>query len=148
MVFVIERANPGDRADVERFIAAYQTSEGVKPKPERITWAVDQMIRNRFPGLLLVAREHRAVVGVSLAVYTPSAELGRVLVVNDFFVDPSLRRKGVGRALATRILEEAKAMKIDRIDLEVLPTNADAAGFWKAMGFKTFGRTIYSKDLE
>ncbi len=148
MVFVVERANPGDRPEVERFIAAYHTSEGVRSRPERVTWAVDQMMRNRFPGLLLVAREHRSVVGMALAVYTPSAELGRVLVVNDFFVDPSLRRKGVGRALATRILDEAKAMRIDRIDLEVLPTNPDAAAFWKAMGFKTSGRTIYSKDLE
>jgi len=148
MVFVIERANPGDRPDVERFISAYHASEGVKPRPERITWAVDQMIRNRFPGLLLVAREHRSVVGVALAVYTPSAELGRVLVVNDFFVDPALRRKGVGRSLAARLLEEAKAMKIDRIDLEVLPSNAEAAAFWKAMGFKTLGRAIYSRDFE
>jgi ribosomal protein S18 acetylase RimI-like enzyme len=148
MVFVVERANPGDRVDVERLIAAYHASEGAKPKPERITWAVDQMVRNRFPGLLLVAREHRAVVGVSLAVYTPSAELGRVLVVNDFFVDPALRRKGVGRALANRLIEEAKAMKIDRIDLEVLPTNAEAAAFWKTMGFKTLGRTIYSRGFE
>ena len=145
---LIERASRPDRADVERLIAAYHTSEGVKPKPERITWAVDQGIRNRFPGVVLVARERGTVVGVALAVYSPSAELGRVLVVNDFFVDPSLRRKGVGRALANRLLEEAKAMKIDRIDLEVLPTNAEAAAFWKSMGFKTAGRSIYSRDFD
>ncbi|OGS50333.1 MAG: hypothetical protein A3K65_08135 [Euryarchaeota archaeon RBG_16_68_12] len=148
MVFVVERANPGDREAVERLVTAYIASEGVRPKPERITWAVDQGIRNRFPGVVLVARERGTVVGVALAVYSPSAELGRVLVVNDFFVDPSLRRKGVGRALANRLLEEAKAMKIDRIDLEVLPTNAEAAAFWKSMGFKTVGRSIYSRDFD
>src|SRR5205823_8724063 len=52
---LIERANPTDRADVERLIAAYHTSEGVKPKPERISWAVEQQMKNRFPGVLLVA---------------------------------------------------------------------------------------------
>jgi ribosomal protein S18 acetylase RimI-like enzyme len=144
---LIERANPTDRLDVERLIAAYLTSEGVKPRPERITWAVEQVMRNRVGGVLLVAREKRAVVGVALAVYSPSAEEGRLLVVNDFFVDPAMRRKGVGRALATRLLEEAKAMRVERIDLEVTPTNAAAAAFWKSMGFRTGGRTVYGRDI-
>jgi ribosomal protein S18 acetylase RimI-like enzyme len=144
---LVERANPTDRADVERLVAAYHESEGVKPRPERIAWAVEQQMRNRFPGTLLVAREKRAAVGVALAVYQPSAELGRVLVIQDFYVDPSLRRKGIGRALAARLLEEAKAMRIDRVDLEVFPKNEIAAAFWKKLGFRTGGRTIYSRDL-
>ncbi len=144
---LVERAAPPDRPDVERLIAAYHTSEGVKPRPERISWAVDQILRNRVGGLLLVAREKRVVVGVALAVYQPSAELGRMLVVNDFFVDPALRRKGIGRALATKIVDEAKAMHVDQIDLEVLPTNAAGGAFWKSMGFRNTGRTIYSREF-
>lgn len=144
---LVERAAPPDRPDAERLISAYHASEGLKPRPERISWAVDQVLRNRFPGLLLVAREKRVVVGVALAVYSPSAELGRVLVVNDFFVDPSVRRKGVGRALAAKLLEEAKAMHVDQIDFEILPTNAAAAAFWKSMGYRATGRTIYNREL-
>ncbi len=144
---LVERAVPPDRLDVERLIAAYYVSEGVKPKPERITWAVDQLLKNRFPGVILVAREKRTILGVALAVYQPSAELGRMLVVQDFFVDPATRRKGVGRALATKLLEEAKAMHVDRIDLEILPSNAAAAAFWKSVGFRTLGRTVYSREL-
>ncbi len=144
---LVERAAPPDRADVERLIAAYHASEGVKPRPERITWAVQQILTNRVGGVLLVAREKRVVVGVALAVYQPSAELGRMLVVNDFFVEPSLRRKGIGKALAAKILDEAKAMHIDQIDLEVLPTNTVAAAFWKSVGFRNTGRTIYSRTF-
>src|SRR5213078_3602745 len=131
---LVERANPTDRLDIERLIAAYLTSEGVKPRPERITWAVEQVMKNRVGGLILVGREKKTVVGVALAVYSPSAELGRLLIVNDFFVDPGWRRKGVGRALATRLLEEAKAMRVERIDLEVTPTNATAATFSRIRG--------------
>lgn len=144
---LVERATPADRGGVERLIAAYIASEGGRPKPERVSWAVEQQLKNRFPGILLVARETGSVVGVALAVYTPSAELGRVLVVNDFFVDPAFRRKGVGRALAIRLLEEAKSMRVDRIDLEVLPTNPDATAFWRKMGFSAAGRTVYSREL-
>ncbi len=144
---LVERAAPPDRLDAERLIAAYHASEGLKPRPDRISWAVEQVLRNRVGGLLLVAREKRAVVGVALAVYQPSAELGRVLVLNDFFVDPTMRRKGVGRALAMRLFEEAKAMHVDQIDLEVLPTNAAAAAFWKALGYRSTGRTVYCREL-
>lgn len=144
---LIDRAAPSDHGDVERLIAAYHASEGVAPKPARIRWAVEEQTRRRFPGILLVAREKVSVVGVALAVYQPSAELGKTLVVQDFFVDPAARRKGVGRALAGRLLEEAKAMGIERIDLEVLPTNAAAVSFWTSMGFRTAGRRIYSRDL-
>src|SRR5207247_3326706 len=105
-----------------------------------ITWAVEQVMRNRGGGLILVGREKKTVVGVALAVYSPSAELGRLLIVNDFFVDPGWRRKGVGRALATRLLEEAKAMRVERIDLEVTPTNATAATSWKSTGSRPGGR--------
>jgi ribosomal protein S18 acetylase RimI-like enzyme len=144
---LVERATLADREAIERLITAYITAEGGRPKAERVSWAVEQVLKNRFPGALLVAREKSAVVGVVLAVYTPSAELGRVLVVNDFFVDPGWRRKGVGRALATRLLQEAKAMHVDRIDLEVLPRNPEAVAFWKAIGFTTAGRITYSKDI-
>lgn len=144
---LVERAAPPDRLDIERLIAAYLTSEGVKSRPERITWAVEQVMKNRVGGVLLVAREKKAVIGVALAVYSPSAEEGRLLVLNDFFVDPAWRRKGVGRALAQRLLEEAKAMRVERIDLEVTPTNATAAAFWKSMGFRTGGRTVYGRDI-
>lgn len=143
----VERAAPRDRSDVERLIAAYHASEGIVPHPERIAWAVDGRLRNSSPGVLLVAREREAVVGVALAVYAPSAELGRVLVVQDFFVDPSARRRGVGRALATRLLDEAKAMGIDRIDLEILPGNEAAAAFWTSLGFTTEGRTVYARHV-
>ncbi len=146
MAFV-ERAAPPDRPDVERLIAAYHASEGVKPRPERISWAVDQILRNRVGGILLVAREKRVVVGVALAVYQPSAELGRMLVLNDFFVDPAMRRKGIGRALAAKLLEEARARHVDQLDLEVLPANTVAAAFWKAMGFRNTGRTIFSREF-
>src|SRR5437879_9597183 len=143
---LVERANPTDRLDVERLIAAYLTSEAVKPRPERITWAVEQVMKNRVGGVILVAREKKAVVGVALAVYSPSAEEGRLLVLNDFFVDPGWRRKGVGRALATRLLEEAKAMRVERIDLEVTPTNATAATFWNSMVFRKGGYHVCGSE--
>ena len=147
-MIVVERPHMADRADIERLISEYHVSEGLTPQADRIEWAVSLALRNQFPGILLIARDETKIVGVALGTYSPSAELGRVLMVNDFYVKPPARRKGVGRQLARKLLEEAKRMWIDQVDLEVLPANTIAANFWESLCFRTQGRRIYSLDLK
>src|SRR6266852_2478871 len=146
-MITIRQANLSDREEIEKLIAEYHTSEGLTPIKERIAWAVDQQLRRESPGLLLVARDKDTIVGVALAVYTPSAELGRVMTVNDFFVKPDHRRKGVGRELAKHMVEECRRMKIDEIGLEVLMGNKTAASFWKSMGFRRADRFLFRRKL-
>lgn len=144
---IVRRAIAADRAEVERLIAEYHISEGVEPKPGRIAWAVRQILRKRSMGILLVACERRAIRGVALGAFQPSAELGLTLVVHDFFVEPAFRRKGVGTALAKRLLEEARVRKVEEVDLEILPANARARAFWESIGFRPSGRILYSRKV-
>ncbi len=144
----IGQANLSDRKEIQELIAEYHSSEGLTPIKERIAWALDQQLRGRSPGLLLVARNEDTMVGVALAVYTPSAELGRVMTVNDFFVRPDHRRKGVGTELGKRLVEECKSLKVDEIGLEVLSGNETAAAFWRSMGFKPAHRFLFRRKLE
>ena len=143
----IDEANLSDSERIEKLIAEYHKSEGLTPIKERIAWAVDQQLRGQSPGLLLVVREREAIVGAALAVYTPSAERGQVMTVNDFFVRPDHRRKGVGRELAKRFVEECKRIKIDEIGLEVLHANETAASFWRSMSLKPADRFLFMKKL-
>jgi GNAT superfamily N-acetyltransferase len=137
-----------DRDEIEKLIAEYHRSEGLTPIRERIAWAIDQQLRGKSPGLLLVARDEDTIVGVALAVYTPSAELGRAMTVNDFLVKPAYRRKGVGRELANRMVEECKSMNVDEIGLEVLSANKTAALFWSSIGFKPADRFLFRRKLK
>ena len=90
---IIGRGSLLDRLEIERPIAEYHSSEGLTPIKERIAWTVDHQLRRQTDGLLLVARDKDLIMGVALAVYTPSAELGRVMTVNDFFVRPDQRER-------------------------------------------------------
>ncbi len=143
----IGHASLSGREEIEKLIAEYHSSESLTPIKKRIAWAVDQQLSGQFQGLLLVAREKDTIVGVALAVYTPSAELGRVMTVNDFFVKPAYRRKGVGRDLANRLVDECKRMKVDEIGLEVLSANKTAAAFWRAVGFEPADRFLFRRKL-
>src|SRR5712692_1599722 len=146
-MITIAHAGPSDREEIEKLIAEYHFSEGLTPIKERMAWAVDQHFRGISPGLLLVAWDEDTIVGVALAVYTPSAELGRVMTVNDFFVRPDHRRKGGGRELVKRLVEECQRMKIDEIGLEVLYGNKSAAAFWKSVGFRQADRFLFRMKL-
>jgi len=143
----IVRAVKTDREQAEKLIAKYHASEGLTPTKERIAWAIDMQLRHPGTGLLLVARDKDTIVGVALAVYTPSAELGRVMTVNDFFVRPDHRRKGVGRELAKHLIEECERMKIDEIGLEVLHNNKTTASFWTSIGFEPADRFLFRRRL-
>jgi GNAT superfamily N-acetyltransferase len=146
-MLTVDRADLSEHEDIKRLIAEYHASEGITPIKERIAWVVDQQLRHQAEGLLLVARDKDTIVGVALAVYTPSAELGRVMTVNDFYVRPDHRRKGVGRELAKRLVEECRRMKIDEIGLEVFMGNKTAASFWKSMGFRRADRFLFRLKL-
>ena len=93
--------------------------------------------------MLLVAESEEKLVGVALAVCQTSAELGRVMDVNDFYVIPSHRRKGVGTALAKKLLESAQGVRTDEINLEIIAGNRVTESFWKSLGFELVDRSLY-----
>lgn len=146
-MILIRRATVAYSAEIERLIAAYHVSERVVPKPERIAWAVRQILENRSAGILLVADGRNVILGIALGLFQPSAELGRTLVVHDFFAEPTFRRKRVGRALAKRLLEEARVMNVEHVDLEIFPGNAEARAFWESMGFRPSERIVHSRGV-
>jgi ribosomal protein S18 acetylase RimI-like enzyme len=56
------------------------------------------------------------------------------------FVSPAARGKGVGRAVLTRTLEEARALAgITSIRLTVAMSQEPARGLYQALGFRSFG---------
>ena len=143
----VRQANTSDRQEIEKLISEYHTSEGLTPIPERITWAVDEALRESFSGLLTVAHDAYRIVGVALAVYTPSAELGRVMTINDFFVSPAYRRQGVGTLLANHLVKECRRIRVDEIGLEVLSGNSTAAAFWRSIGLEQANRLLFKIKL-
>jgi len=146
-MILVKRATDSDRAEILRLIADYHSSELLRPDPAKITRVIEQLLRNKSSGILLVACEDRKLIGVAVATDLPSTEAGSMLIVQDFFVEPRLRRRGIGRALATKLLEEARSIGVERIDLEILSTNEAATRFWQSMGFRPTGRTVFTRAI-
>lgn len=144
----IARGNLSDREEIRKLIAEYHASEQLTPNNERIGWTLDLILTGQFPGIVLLAREYDTIVGVALAVYIPSAELGRVMNLHDFYVTPRYRRRGIGRQLADRVLEEASRERVDEVNLEVIAVNETAVAFWKSIGLEEAGRKLFKREID
>ncbi len=94
---------------------------------------------------LITAELDGAPVGFAVTWFAADeAELG------DLAVDPDRRGEGIGRALLTRSIEEAKSRGSRALYLEVRESNRIARALYESAGFEVVGRrpAYYSEPRE
>jgi ribosomal protein S18 acetylase RimI-like enzyme len=72
---------------------------------------------------------------------------GRDGFVDDLYLVPSARGRGLGRRVLAFLLDEARALGIRTLHLEVATENDPAARLYEALGFVASGRRLLSRDL-
>ena len=97
-----------------------------------------------------VADDEGRVLGMTIYVRNYSTWTGRLgLYLEDFYVRPEARGRGVGRALVAQLVDEARAHGYARIDWSVLDWNESAIGFYRSIGARPMsGWTGYRLDGE
>jgi GNAT superfamily N-acetyltransferase len=84
---------------------------------------------------VLIAEVDGAAAGFALFFHNYSTFLGQPgIFLEDLFVRPELRTRGVGRALLARLAALAKARGCGRLEWAVLDWNVDAIGFYRRIG--------------
>lgn len=74
-------------------------------------------------------------VGFALWFYTYSTFQGRHGIwLEDLFVDPAMRGKGIGKALLRRLAQRCVAEELGRLEWWVLDWNTPSIDFYKAQG--------------
>jgi GNAT superfamily N-acetyltransferase len=83
----------------------------------------------------VIARYDGAPAGFALFFHNYSTFLGRPgIYLEDLFVKPELRGKGVGRALLQYLAKVAVDRNCGRLEWSVLDWNESAIGFYKLLG--------------
>lgn len=89
--------------------------------------------------LILACDDERAVGCVALRpVDDESCEMKRL------YVRPEVRAHRVGRRLAERICDEARAAGYRRICLDTLPTMTSALGLYRSLGFRPIEAYVFN----
>ena len=65
-----------------------------------------------------------------------SVGLARTWVLNDLFVVPEARGRGVGRALLERARDHARSTGARRVDLQTARTNTSAQALYESFGYE------------
>lgn len=133
----LRNAGPQDAADIFRLIVDLATYER---EPDAVVVTVDelraQLAAERPPFECLLAEDDDgAVVGFALYFHNYSTWRGRPgLYLEDLFVDPARRGRGVGKQLLVRLAQIAVERGCARMEWAVLDWNAPAIGFYESLG--------------
>ncbi|MCY1066120.1 GNAT family N-acetyltransferase [Nannocystis sp. RBIL2] len=133
----LRAAGPADAADIHRLIVDLATYER---EPDAVEVTVDtlrdQLASERPPFECLLAEDGGgAVVGFALYFHNYSTWRGRPgLYLEDLFVDPSARGRGIGKQLLERLAQLAVERGCARMDWAVLDWNAPAIAFYESLG--------------
>jgi len=87
-----------------------------------------------------VARSLVAWLGRQLVGYLCLWEIGHEIHITNLAVRPTVRRRGIARALLGQVLDGARRDGVELLFLEVRPTNVEALGLYESFGFRVIGR--------
>jgi GNAT superfamily N-acetyltransferase len=133
---VIREAQPGDAADLLRLIRGLAEYEREPAAVETTEDALRSALAATEPRVHAhVAEVDGRIVGMALWFLTYSTWTGTpTLYMEDLFVEPGLRRGGVGRELMAALAAEAEGRGCARMEWSVLEWNEPAIAFYRSFG--------------
>jgi ribosomal protein S18 acetylase RimI-like enzyme len=132
----VHRATTADVHDVAPLFDAYRVFYGRTPDLQLAADFLDERLRCG-ESVVLVARDAAgAACGfVQLFPSFSSVRAMRSFVLNDLFVAPQARRKGVGRLLLEAAARHARQEQVSRLKLSTAISNTAAQRLYESLGW-------------
>ena len=138
----VERATAVDWGDVLQLWAASEPESG----HGAAAWTADEFLGGGGIWVLL-ARVDGAAAGFAHACRLPKPDARRgYLFVDELFVHPEHRRKGVGMALLHHLANLSDDLGLAGVRLLVRPENAAARALYRKAGFLEFPTILCQHD--
>ena len=137
----IRKAIPQDMPSVLSLIKELALFE---KEPDAVQITVTDLIRDGFGAVPLFhvfvaevdSPTEKEIVGIALWYYRYSTWKGKTIHLEDLVVKERMRGTGLGYALYTKVLQQAKKDQVRRVEWNVLDWNTAAIYFYEKSGAK------------
>lgn len=143
------RITPAEKADVPLILSLIKELAVYERLPHEVV-ATEEVLRETLFGKkpyaeVLLAHLDDQPVGYALFFHSFSTFLGRPgMYLEDIYVRPGERGKGIGKALLARVAQLAMERKCGRLEWAVLNWNEPSIGFYKSLGARAMDEwTVY-----
>lgn len=147
----IGSAEPDDINRIAALFFADMVDLGLQPDQQALREVTEAILSDRRQSTFLrVARtqQSRLVVGVILANSVLSIKFpGKALWIEELYVAPGWRQKGIGRQLVEHALDWGEENGFRGVELEAYRMNTAASILYRSLGFRRLARERYSFDL-
>ena len=138
MTLSIRSAKPGDQALILRFIRALAEYEKMLDQVDATEDSLRAALFGKNPRVFCdIAEWNGEAAGFALWFYNYSTFRGtHGIYLEDLFVRPELRGKGIGKAMLAHLAERAVGEGCARLEWWVLDWNAPSIAFYESLGAK------------
>ncbi len=141
---------PRDLPGLVRLVQAFhrEHERGAEITADQVLATVAALSRYKEKGSFFVFEREGEMAGYAILVTSWSNELGgTVLSIDELFVDPAHRRRGVASDFLGLLRKVAPA-DVKAIQLEVSRANRPALALYRKLGFQDTGRQVFSLPVE
>lgn len=131
----VRQAAAADANNLAGIFDDYRQLYGCPPGPEAAQSFLRERLGNSESVILFAEHAGSPVAFVQLYPAFSSVLLARTFVLNDLYVLPAHRRKGVGRALLTAVTAFAKAAGAANLTLSTEMSNGIAQALYRSAGW-------------
>ena len=143
----IDRARPADQDAVVALLAAQMAEHRVQSETEKLLQVFHRILADEDYGFVLVARLHSEIVAVAYVATILSVEHGgRTGWLEELYVTPRQRKRGIGSALLNRIITLARELGLVALDLEVDADHQRAESLYARFGFRRLPRSRWVRE--
>jgi|SRR5215469_11545989 len=146
--FSIASATASDCGECAQLLAAQLGEHGVDVSADRLSCVLKKVAADGTRGFLLLAREDGRIVGVAYVATIPSVEhSGFVAWLEELYVAPNHRLRGIGTALVQAVLDRAHKQGIVAVELEIDAGHSRAESLYRKLGFQPLSRSRWVRGL-
>ena len=145
---IIESAQPVELNEIVALLSAQLAEHDMPVLEERLLDVVQMVLADSREGFILVAREDDRLVGLAYAAAHLSAEHGGTIGwLEELYVVPERRGRGVGSQLLEATLTRACELDWRGLELEVVAGHERAAALYERHGFAALARQRYVRSF-